>query len=131
MNKQSFRAVQVEFADNLAIKDAQSITAFRSYTYMADEGYVVGDIVVVETKQSYSVARIVSIGSVSDTTGLKWVVCKVDVTAAEAAKAKMLKIAEIRQKMFERKAELEESAVWSLLAKEDSTMAALVEELNL
>lgn len=103
----------------------------KTYSYLCTDEIKKGDRVVVEARDSYSCATVVDVGSFAHANmRLKWVVQKIDAGKLEATKVQWAKMQEIREAMNDRKKLLEEEAIYSLLAKEDDVMKALVEQMK-
>ncbi len=87
------------------------------------------DYLVVMTQYGPKTAQFVDyIKSTSKAT--KWVVSKINLEEHNKRIIKMEEINKIQYKLENRKAELEEKAIWQLLAKEDSEIASMLIDLE-
>lgn len=114
------------------IFDGSSSSREKVYLYRVDiEGLKVGDNVVVEARDSFSVAQFVSYtnrNNLSPNVPLKWIVQKVDEEGLEKRKQQQQKIEEIKAKMDERRKQLEEIKIYEILSKDDEEMNALLDQ---
>ncbi|HDR3499677.1 TPA: hypothetical protein QCN48_005142 [Bacillus toyonensis] len=102
----------------------------KKYVFKNDiEGLAVGDKVVVETANGFSVATINNFLETSKI-GTKFVVQKIDVEAHNTRLEKEKKLATVKAKMEERRKKLQEIEIYKILAKEDSEMATLLAEME-
>lgn len=102
----------------------------KKYVFKNDiEDLKIGDKVVVETTNGFSVATIKGFLETSKI-GSKFVVQRIDTEAHEIRKEKEKKLATIKAKMEARRKELQEIEIYQILAKEDSEMASLLSEFN-
>jgi hypothetical protein len=103
------------------------------YTFCTDLNLEAGDQVVVETRHGFRVATVIKTrGLTKDqmTRAYKWVVQKIDIDRHEARMAQEEVKQEIRNKLQQRKEEMEEILIYQRLAAEDSEIAGLLEELS-
>lgn len=112
--------------------DSSSKNRENVYLYRVDiEGLKAGDNVVVEARDSFSVAQFVAYtnrNTLSPGTTLKWIVQKVDEENLEKRKTKQQKIDEIKAKMDERRKQLEEIKIYEILSKDDEEMNTLLDQ---
>lgn len=105
-------------------------TYSKKYVFKNDiEGLVVGDKVVVETTNGFSVATIKGFLETSNI-GSKFVVQRIDTETHELRKEKEKKLATVKAKMEARRKKLQEIEIYKILAKEDSEMATLLAEME-
>ena len=89
-----------------------------------------GDTVVVDTRNGFAVAAVTSANVSGSIKATKEVVAMVDVTAFNERRARERRAAELREKMDAKVHELQEIAVHELLAKSDTELASMLDELN-
>jgi hypothetical protein len=98
------------------------------YDFKTDiEDLKVGDKVVVHSLNSYEVATVTRLKA-SSSIAHKYVVQKIDAEAHQQRLAKEAKLKEVKEKMEERRKQLQEAEIYRILAKEDESMAALLKE---
>ena len=104
----------------------------KNYAYLTDLSLEVGDKVVVEAKSEFSV------GEISQVRGLtphecgranKWVVQKVNLEEHTKRKERQQLAQEIRNKLRQRKNEMEEILIYERLAERDPEIQNLLKEL--
>jgi dolichyl-phosphate-mannose--protein O-mannosyl transferase len=101
------------------------------YTFFTDlEDLKVDDYVVCDTRIGVSLGQVANlyVSEEQASKANKWIIQKVDMTAHEARMEKMKKAESIKRKMMNRKKKLEEEAIYQMMAKEDTEMAALLKE---
>lgn len=116
----NYRAVRVAFLDNPG-----KLHMYACY----DDNVKIGDVCMVKSKtHGFGLAEIVAF--VDDYTEplVREIVARIDMTAYIDRVAQRKLKAELRQKMEERAAKLQEIALYELLAKEDAEMAELLKE---
>ncbi|MDA1509591.1 hypothetical protein ORN01_25375 [Bacillus cereus] len=102
----------------------------KNYVFKNDiEGLVIGDKVVVETANGFSVGTIKGFLETSKI-GTKYVVQKIDLDSHKLRLEKEKKLATVKAKMEARRKQLQEIEIYKILAKEDSEMATLLSELE-
>lgn len=94
----------------------------KLYTFLAYEEYTPGDVVVVDTQNGFQLATVEGTASkIPDgipTGGLKEIVCKVDFTAWN----------ELQCMMNNRVRDLQETALFEILASKDPELKAMLDE---
>ena len=91
------------------------------------------DIVVVDTRNGYGVAKVTDPKVVDKKVielANKWIISKVDLTEFEAAVKREEKLEELRKEMELRKSQVEADAVYRILAEKDEAMATLLKEFD-
>lgn len=87
-----------------------------------------GDIVVVDTRYGFQLATVTKIkDKISDTKGLKEVVCKIYLKDFELRQEKAAKRAEIKAEMDKRVKELQASAIYEMLAEKDDSLKQMLQ----
>ena len=121
-----FNAVLIEFTD------ARSMTS-KDYAFLTHLDLSVGDDVIVDTQKGLMVARVTKVRGLSKTQmgrATMFVVQKIDL-AGHADRIKKAEIAqEIRNKLHERKRQVEEIIIYEKMAKDDPAIAGLIDELK-
>lgn len=102
------------------------------YTYAAYEDYAEGDYVVVHTgHHGMALAKVKSIGAEEDKVEYgREIICKIDMTAYNDRKARAKRKAELKGKMEAKVKELQETAIFEMLAKEDVGLAEMLKEFK-
>ena len=105
----------------------------RKYSYKTSLDLEVGDIVLVDSPSNGIVA--VTVRSVNDTLSpnkeaTKWIIQKVDFSEWEENVKREERKQEIKAKIEAKKEELEELAIYEMLAKSSPEIAGLLEELK-
>lgn len=99
------------------------------YTFRADNDIYIDDLVVCDTANGYKVGQVVDlIPAISPSKINKWVVCKIDLSAYRAKLEAEARLGVLKAKMEIRRKQLEQKAVYDMLAKGDAEMQALLEE---
>jgi hypothetical protein len=94
-----------------------------------DPNIVKGDMVIVNTPYAgLELGAVVEVIDRNDVATDKEVVAKVDTTAYDARVANRAKAAELKAKMKERAKQLQDIALYQMLAKDDADMMALLAE---
>lgn len=122
-------------AQGKSIKDTISLdtdwTTDTIYTFKYDMNLEVGDTVVCDCTNGLSVGVVVKI-DMHDTNGsgisTRWIVQKVDLEVHKERIAKDNKRKAIRCKMDDRRKQLEDEALYRMMAERDPEMARLIEE---
>lgn len=105
----------------------------KEYAYFSDSELEVGDLVVVAPNNEFKVAE------VTKTQGLyqsqadratKWIVQRVDTEAFYAREKRMALVQEVRNKLKQRKDQLDEIILYQQLAGKDPEIKALLDQLN-
>lgn len=115
------------------VKFLEGTNTDTTYRYaLYDEGSVaIGDICVVKSAHhGLGIARVVEIEPKTDEKITREIVCKCDFSAYEAREATRKRKAELKKKMSERAAALQELALYKMMAAEDSGMADLMREFD-
>lgn len=99
----------------------------KVYLYKSYIDVNVGDIVVVETRDTYSIATVVSVGGDSNK-ATKYVVSKLDIKAHEEKKEKVEKQNRILEELDKRVLELQSINAYEKYAQIDDTIKTLYEE---
>lgn len=97
--------------------------------YTIDESIEVGDLVVVETRFGYKIAKVSEIDVISSKAS-SYVVQKIDTSAFEAEKKRIEKLAEIEKQMEERYAKAAKLDKYKEAAKSDSELAELLDQYH-
>lgn len=119
----NYRIADVMFLDEAGTK------TYRYAVY--DETIDVGDICVVKTAHhGLGIARIMGIDQKTDEKIIREVVCKCDFSAYEAREAARRRMEELKCKMAARAAQLQEIALYKMMAAEDASMAELLKEFE-
>ena len=108
-------------------------TATREYSYLTDLDLSEGDYVVVDTPNGFEVVKVVGTRGITSNQcakASKWIVQKIDVTDYEAKKATRVIIQEIKNKLKQRKDDMEEIMLYKKLANTDPEIGALIKELE-
>lgn len=102
------------------------------YTYAAYENYAEGDYVVVHTgHHGMTVAKVKAMGTEDDKVEYgREIICKIDMTAYNDRKARAKRKAELKSKMEAKVKELQETAIFEMLAKEDTGLAEMLKEFK-
>lgn len=102
------------------------------YVYAAYEDYAEGDYVVVHTgHHGMAIAKVKAMGTEDDKVGYgREIICKVDMTAYNDRKARAKRRAELKGKMEAKVKELQETAIFEMLAKEDVGLAEMLKEFK-
>ena len=102
------------------------------YTYAAYEDYAEGDYVVVHTgHHGMAIAKVKAMGIEDDKVEYgREIICKIDMTAYNDRKARAKRRAELRGKMEAKVKELQETAIFEMLAKEDAGLAEMLKEFK-
>ena len=102
------------------------------YTYAAYEDYTEGDYVVVHTgHHGMAIAKVKSMGTEDDKVEYgREIICKIDMTAYNDRKARAKRKAELKSKMEAKVKELQETAIFEMLAKEDAGLAEMLKEFK-
>lgn len=106
----------------------------KRYSYFTDiEDLDWQDTVVVETRYGVKTAvfmTYIDVDSVAAEKASAWIVQKVDLQGLEEKKAKQKRIQEIKSKLLERKAKIQERQIFELMAQSDNKMADLLKEYD-
>ena len=96
-----------------------------------DDNVGIGDICVVKSAHhGLGIARIVDIEPKTNETITREIVCRCDFTAFERRQEARKRRAELTKMMQDRAAKLQETALYELLAKDDSEMLKLLTEFK-
>ena len=114
------------------IKFLDGTNTDREYTYaLYDERIAVGDIVVVKTgHHGFALAEIASIGNFpySAVQCGREVIDKVDFTAYTEREEKAKRVKALKAEMDEKVRQLQQTALYELLAEKDPDLKAMLEE---
>lgn len=114
---------------NVTFLDEKSNKTYRYAVY--DETIADGDICVVKTAHhGMAVAQIMSIEDKTDEKIIREVVCKCDFTAYWSREAKRQRKDELKRKMAARAAQLQEIALYQMMAESDGDMSAMLKEFS-
>ena len=102
------------------------------YTYAAYEDYTEGDYVVVHTgHHGMAIAKVKAMGTENDKVEYgREIICKIDMSAYNDRKARAKRKAELKGKMEAKVKELQETAIFEMLAKEDAGLAEMLKEFK-
>ena len=101
------------------------------YTYAAYEDYAEGDYVVVHTgHHGMAIAKVNSLYADDKVEYGREIICKVDMTAYNDRKARAKRRSELKGKMEAKVKELQETAIFEMLAKEDAGLAEMLKEFK-
>lgn len=136
-----FNATQLKFYEgdkimegNYRIADVMFLDEKGNNTYryaVYDETINIGDICVVKSAHhGMGIARIMGIDPKSDEKIIREVICKCDFSAYEAREAARRRMDELKRKMAARAAQLQELALYKMMAAEDASMAELLKEFE-
>lgn len=102
------------------------------YTYAAYEDYNENDYVVVHTgHHGMTIAKVKAVGTENDKVEYgREIICKINMTAYNDRKARAKRKAELKSKMEAKVKELQETAIFEMLAKEDVALAKMLEEFK-
>ncbi|EPY2302358.1 Uncharacterised protein [Clostridium sporogenes] len=106
----------------------------KRYSYFTDiEDLDWEDIVIVETRYGIKTAIFMNYIESDNPAADKanaWIIEKVDTSELENKKARMRKLQDVKNKLMERKAKLEERRIFEIMAQTDSVMADLLNEYD-
>lgn len=105
----------------------------REYAYKTDIDLAVNDYVVVKSGGYYKVVQVTKVRGLThyqENQATSWIVCKINTAAHEERLRKQEIAQEIKNKLRKRKEEMEEIMVYKMLAKEDPSIKALLQELG-
>ncbi len=106
----------------------------KEYTYLTDLDLAPDDKVIVDSPHDgFVVVTVIKVRGIPKhqlSKATKWVVQKVDTAAYEERVKKQEVIQEIKNKLAERREEMEELLIYKTLAKEDVEIKNLLDELN-
>ncbi len=103
----------------------------KNYVFKCFDDVTVGDTVVVDTVNGFQLATVTETNSEPPKgTVLKEVVAIVDMSEFNARKERADKIKKLKEKMNKRVKELQDIAVYEMLAKTDSALAEMLDELK-
>lgn len=102
----------------------------KTYRYACyDDSIYVGDIcVVTSAHHGFGVAEVVAIEDKTDEPISREIICKADFSDYDARERARKRTAELKQKMADRAAKLQEVAIYAMLAKEDPEMKTMLSE---
>ena len=101
----------------------------KVYLYKSYIDVNVGDIVVVETRDTYSIATVVSVGGDSNK-ATKYVVSKLDIKTHEEKKEKVEKQNRILEELDKRVLEINKLEMYERFAEYDNTVKNLLETVK-
>ena len=102
------------------------------YTYAAYEDYAEGDYVVVHIgHHAMAIAKVKAMGNEDDKVEYgREIICKIDMTAYNARKPRAKRKAELKSRMEAKVKELQETAIFEMLAEKDEELAKMLKELK-
>lgn len=104
----------------------------RELVFAAYEPYAINDYVVVKSgRHGFVIAQVTAVEDVEGQVqyGCE-IICKVDMTAYNDRKARAKRKAELKGKMEAKVKELQETALFEMLAKEDAGLAEMLKEFK-
>ena len=114
---------------NVMFLDEKGSKTYRYAVY--DETVNVGDICVVKTAHhGMGVAQIMDIEDKTDEKIIREVVCKCDFSAYWSREAKRQRKEELKRKMAARAAQLQEIALYKMMADNDASMGDMLREFE-
>lgn len=106
----------------------------KEYVFAAYEDLAPGDMVVVDTKNGFTLATVTGMASRIPRNipmgEIKEVVCKVDFTAFADRKGRKEKRKELKAEMDKRVEALKESAVYEMMSEKDPDLKALLDQFK-
>lgn len=103
----------------------------KEYAFATFIEVKVGDLVVVDTINGFTIGTVTNLtGALPDNKVLKEVVDVIDVSAFNVRKEKAEKMAKLKAKMDKRVKELQDIAVYEMLAEKDPELATMLTELK-
>lgn len=104
----------------------------RELVFAAYEPFEVNDYVVVKSgHHGFVVAKVTAVENVEPPVQYgREIICKVDMSAYEDRKARAKRKAELKGKMEAKVKELQETAIFEMLAKEDAGLAEMLKEFK-
>lgn len=120
----NYDAVKVKYLDISISK--------RELVFAAYEPYEVNDYVVVNSgHHGFVVGQITAVENVEGNVQYgREIICKVDMTAYNDRKARAKRRAELKGRMEAKVKELQETAIFEMLAKEDAGLAEMLKEFK-
>lgn len=115
----------------------QGVNTTKKYAFALFDELVVGDFVLVDTSNGYSVATISEIFTKVDYEELgsplptREVICKIDFTAFDERKERRAKAIKLKHEMDEIVKSLQEIAVFELLAEKSPELKSMLDEYKL
>lgn len=112
----------------------QGYNTAKEYAFACyDKEVSAGDLVVCDTANGISVARVCTVyekeNYPSNVVG-KEIICKIDIAAFEERKAVRARKQELKAKMDKRVKQLQDTAIYETLAKDDEELAELLAEFK-
>lgn len=121
---EGYKTVGVRF---LSGSNTTKVYAYACY----DENVKEGDIVVVQTgHHGMSVAQVASLEYTGEVQASREIISVVDMQAYEERKARAKKKAELKKTMDKKVRELQETALYEMLAEKSPELKAILEEYN-
>lgn len=104
----------------------------RDFVFAAYEPYEVNDYVAVKSgHHGFVIAKVTVVENVEAPVQYgREIICKIDMTAYENRKARAKRKAELKDKMEAKVKELQETAIFEMLAKEDAGLAEMLKEFK-
>ena len=103
----------------------------KEYAFITYIDVKIGDLVVVDTRNGFTLGTVTNLtGSIPCKQELKEVVDVVNVSEFNARKEKAEKLKKLKAKMDKRVKELQDIAVYEMLAEKDSELATMLAELK-
>ena len=109
--------------------DSEGVTGYKEYSYFTVLNLEIDDVVVVEAKSFYGLARVIKSKGLTKSQrnkATRWVVCKVDTAHLEAEKERLELINDIRAELAEEKQKYEDRMVYEMLAKDNPKIKKLL-----
>ena len=102
------------------------------FIFAAYESYEVNDYVVVNSgHHGFVIAQVTAVEDVDGKVEYgREIICKIDMTAYNDRKARAKRKAELKSKMEAKVKELQETAIFEMLAKEDTGLAEMLKEFK-
>lgn len=120
----NYRIAQVSFLEGY---NTNKVYPYACY----DLSMTAGDICVVKTEShGLGIAKIIEIGGKTDEKITREIICKCDFSDYNNREANRKRRAELLKLMHTRAAELQELALFQMLAKEDAGMQSILGEYN-
>lgn len=102
-------------------------STLNMYDFFTDLELVAGDAVVCDTVRGLAIGEVIDVVNTSKKAN-KWVVQKIDMSQHESRLAREKRIKELQAQMEDRRKNLEQEAIYAMLAKEDAEMSAMLKE---
>lgn len=110
--------------------DDRNVTTGTDHVACYDATIMVNDYVIINNVYGYAVAKVMELTDKTDEKITKEIVCKCDFSDYFKRCDDRKRRGELMKQMEKRASELKEIALYEMLAKEDPTMASMLEELR-